>query len=278
MKKKDRSIIQSVQKDLKKGVKRIYWYLFSSIKYYFLTIKFYLFKKEIYINKISLLLPSRERSKKFERMLNSLKKNCYDINRIEILLLLDEDEKEIQNYKQVINNIFPEINIEKRGFRTPLGHKGGLKGEFKLLDIFKRLEIKYVSSDLRDVNNSLHPKLVTEDGTIRQPYRYENGMLEIPAIGWQDTAFSGTSSTKLFESPPTTFDEIIEYYGQLFSEGKKLSEKIGRDIFLGLVLHPYDVSFYDKENLFFGRLKEQLEKCDGTFHTYGEVSAHYHNN
>ncbi len=112
MKKKDRSIIQSLQKDLKKGVKRIYWYLFSSIKYYFLTIKFYLFKKEIYINKISLLLPSRERSKKFERMLNSLKKNCYDINRIEILLLLDEDDKEIQNYKQVIKNIFPEINIK----------------------------------------------------------------------------------------------------------------------------------------------------------------------
>ena len=58
-----------------------------------------------------------------------------------------------------------------------LGHKEGLKGEFKLLDIFKRLGVKYVSSDLRDVNNSLHPKLVTEDGKIRQPYRYENGML-----------------------------------------------------------------------------------------------------
>ena len=47
---------------------------------------------------------------------------------------------------------------------------------------------------------------------------------------------------------------------------------------MGLVLHPYDVSFYDKENLFFEKLKEQLEKSGGTFHTYGEVSAHYHNN
>ena len=197
-------------------------------------------------------------------------------DKIPITHSLVKEEFEINT--ELFQSIFPAVNIEKRGFRTPLGHKDGLKGEFKLLDTLKRLEIKYVSSDLRDVNNSLHPKLITEDGKIRQPYRYENGLLEIPAIGWQDTAFSGTSSTKLFESPPKTFAEIIEYYGQLFNEGKKLSEKIGRDIFVGLVLHPYDVSFYDKENLFFEKLKEQLEKSGGTFHTYGEVSAHYHNN
>ena len=102
-------------------------------------------------------------------------------------------------------------------------------------------------------------------------------MLEIPAIGWQDTAFSGTSSTKLFEKPPTNFSEIIGYYRSLFSEAKELSQKKNRDIFLGLVMHPYDVSFYDKEHSLFPKLRKELEAVGGTFHTYEEISDHFHN-
>ena len=81
--------------------------------------------------------------------------------------------------------------------------------------------------------------------------RYENGLLEIPSIGWQDTAFSQNSSTDLYEIPPTTYSDIIEYYQNLFLEAKQLSEKLNRDIFLGLVMHPYDVSFYDLNNSLF---------------------------
>ena len=75
------------------------------------------------------------------------------------------------------------------------------------MDTLHRLNIPYVSSDLRDENNSLHPKLVTNEGVLRQPYRYKNGLLEIPSVGWQDTVFSGTSATPL----------IIQVLGQTWN-------------------------------------------------------------
>ena len=112
MKKNKRSIFQSLKKDLKKGFKRFYWFLYTFFKYYYLTIKFKFFINIINNNKISLLLPSRERSKKFKRMLNSLQSKCLNIDRVEILLLLDEDDKEIVNYKNLIKNNFKNLNIK----------------------------------------------------------------------------------------------------------------------------------------------------------------------
>ena len=73
MKKNKRSIFQSLKKDLIKGFKRFYWFIYTFIKYNYLTFKFKFFNNIINNNKISLLLPSRERSKKFKRMLISLK-------------------------------------------------------------------------------------------------------------------------------------------------------------------------------------------------------------
>jgi len=112
MKKNKRSIYQSLKKDLKKGFTRFYWFIYTFIKYNYLTFKFIIFNNKINTNKISLLLPSRERSQKFRRMLNSLKSKCSNINRIEILLLLDEDDKEIVNYKNLIDNEFKDLNIK----------------------------------------------------------------------------------------------------------------------------------------------------------------------
>ena len=41
-----------------------------------------------------MLLPSKERSNKFKRMMDSLLVTVHDKSRIEILLLLDKNEKE----------------------------------------------------------------------------------------------------------------------------------------------------------------------------------------
>ena len=112
MKKKNRSIFQSIVKDLNKGYKRIYWFIYTFIKYNYLTFKFKFFNNIINNNKISLLLPSRERSNKFKRMLNSLQSKCLNIDRVEILLLLDEDDKQIVNYKSLIENNFKNLNIK----------------------------------------------------------------------------------------------------------------------------------------------------------------------
>ena len=100
--KKKRTIIQSIKKDIFKGLKRLYLFSYTKIKYYFITIKAFFFKKHKQKFKISLLLPTRERSKKFERLLNSLIKTCQDKDRIEVHLLLDEDDKEISDYKNII--------------------------------------------------------------------------------------------------------------------------------------------------------------------------------
>ena len=87
MKKNKRTILQSIKKDIHKGFKRLYWFSYTSFKYYYLTLKFIIFNKKVSNFKISILLPSRERSKKFQRMLDSLIKTCKDQDRIEILCL-----------------------------------------------------------------------------------------------------------------------------------------------------------------------------------------------
>ena len=104
MNKKKRSIFQSVKKDISKGFKRLYFFWYTFFKYNFFSISAFISKKKIQSFKISLLLPTRERSKKFERLLMSLIKTCKYQDRIEILLLLDEDDKEINEFRKIIKN------------------------------------------------------------------------------------------------------------------------------------------------------------------------------
>lgn len=164
-----------------------------------------------------------------------------------------------------------DLDIPNRGFRTPLGHYNGLKGENKLLDVLKELKINYVSSDLRDKHESLNPPLKNIDGTTRQPYRYENNLLEIPTMGWQDTVFSGTTKTPLYEKPPSTYEEIISYYQTLFEEVKKIILEKNRSYYLGLTLHPYDNSFYNVKENFFEDLNKIILKFHGRFASYNDV-------
>ena len=194
-----------------------------------------------------------------------------------IPITLNEVVSEFAQNSQLFSAVFKNNENNPRGYRTPLGHFNGLQGENKLLDTFKKLNVGYISSDLRDENNSLHPKLFDLNKNIRQPYRYENGLLEIPSIGWQDTVFSGTSATKLFEHPPKTYPEIINYYSELLANCKKEAIKNNRDIFLGLVMHPYDYSFYSLNGKFFIDLKKIVQQQESSFTTYQSVANHYNN-
>ncbi len=101
--KKKRTILQSIKKDILKGFKRSYFFLYTILKYNFISIKALILQKKKKNFKISLLLPTRERSKKFERLIHSLINTCNNLTRIEILLLLDEDDKEILKYKDIID-------------------------------------------------------------------------------------------------------------------------------------------------------------------------------
>ena len=113
MTKNNRNIFQSIKKDIFKGFKRIFWFSYTRLKYHYFSLRFFLRRKNISKFKISILLPTRERSKKFQRMLNSLIDTCSDLNRIEILLLIDEDDKESENYRNIIKDkIYNSISFK----------------------------------------------------------------------------------------------------------------------------------------------------------------------
>ena len=107
-----RTILQSIQKDIMKGFKKIYCFNFTKLKYFFLSINHSYSKNKFVENKISLICPTRERSKKFERMMDSLISTVTNISRIELLILIDEDDKEAENYKNIINNKYSLVNIK----------------------------------------------------------------------------------------------------------------------------------------------------------------------
>lgn len=111
--KHSRSLIQSIIKDVIKGNKRLYWFTFTKIKYFFLSINISFKRKKDRSHKISLLLPSRERSKKFLRLIDSINETCLNKHRIEILLLLDEDDNELNEYKKIsTNDKYKILNIK----------------------------------------------------------------------------------------------------------------------------------------------------------------------
>ena len=100
---KKRSKYQSVKKDLRKGIRRLFWFFYTNIKYKYLSVNFNK-KKNLKEFKISILLPTRERSVKFKRMLDSLITTCKNIYRIELLILIDEDDKELKKYEEILKD------------------------------------------------------------------------------------------------------------------------------------------------------------------------------
>ena len=101
MAKNNRNIFQSINKDILKGFKRIYLYNYLRLKKVLLSLN----SKDLKRYNISILYPTRERSAKFNRMLNSLIVNCNDPSRINLMLLFDTDEPELNKYKQIMETL-----------------------------------------------------------------------------------------------------------------------------------------------------------------------------
>lgn len=166
------------------------------------------------------------------------------------------------------------LPLPVRGYRAPLGYYRGLQDNIEVQKTLRSLDVLYVSTDLRDIDHSINPKLKDElTGQIRQPYFYQTGLLEIPTHGWQDTAFMGFSKSPLFESPPKNFLEICTYYLDLFHQAKELSIQFQKDIYLGLVLHPYNIALYDKEGILFNNLVKAAKKARVSFCRYIDCAS-----
>ena len=156
------------------------------------------------------------------------------------------------------------------GFRTPLGHTHGLKDFPETVEVISRAGFRYVSSDIRCAKGGIEPPLNDEAGNPRLPYRYPNGLLEVPSHGWHDTAYGGESRTPYFTSPPKTHKEIVDYYQQLIEEAGLLADELG-GFSLTLVMHPIEAQKYADDN-FYRQIKSSCEDADGEFLTYEEIA------
>lgn len=181
-------------------------------------------------------------------------------------VIIQEYDKNTQLFTQVF-----EQQLQNRGFRAPLGHYQGLQGETEILDGIRSCDILYISSDNRDSSHSINPPLQHKNGRLRQPYLYDNGLLEIPTHGWQDTAFGGCSNTPLTGQYPHDYEGVVKYYQQFFREASDLSREFEQDFFLGLSLHPYNVALYANSNNFFEDLYSIVQSVDGSFCNYNNV-------
>ncbi len=116
-----KNILRSIIKEIKNFFKKNYWKLFFNLHYYFKTIIFFINKNnDIFTNKISILIPSRSRSKKLDRFLKTLILKTANKLRIEILILLDVDEPEFDKYFKVLQNYEKKFQIKtfRKNFET----------------------------------------------------------------------------------------------------------------------------------------------------------------
>ena len=154
----------------------------------------------------------------------------------------DELGEELRKANSSLKRIF---NVSVKGLRTPLGHAHkALENSTDILDIIKDSRLEYISSSLR--SNSWEINAPLRNGEIRQPFKYANGLVEIPSHGWQDSAFTGTSKTQGTTDFPTTQEEIINHYKNLFLEAHTLSGETGKTIYVGMCMHPWAIRKYDK--------------------------------
>lgn len=109
---KKTNIILRIKKEITKGFLRIYFFFETFI----LRLYYFKFKKKINTSKskISLLCPTKNRYFKFKRFAESLISKTHDINRIELLICFDSDEKEIKEYEcEILKLIRKGLTIKK---------------------------------------------------------------------------------------------------------------------------------------------------------------------
>lgn len=104
-----KTVVGSIIKEIRNFFKKRYWSIKFNLYYKIKSLKN---NKNFFENKISILIPSRKRSKKLERFLETLKIKTAKLKRIELLILLDNDELEIENYRQLVDHYKKIIEIK----------------------------------------------------------------------------------------------------------------------------------------------------------------------
>ena len=109
--KNKKTIFKSIVKEIKTTSKKLYWKSFFNLSYFYKSFAFSVLKKKIEKNKISILIPTRERVSKFKRFILSIIENTQYLDRCEILVLIDKDDPEKNKYFEFIDEIKKNIKI-----------------------------------------------------------------------------------------------------------------------------------------------------------------------
>tara|TARA_B110000003_G_scaffold275682_1_gene319042 strand:+ start:98 stop:928 length:831 start_codon:yes stop_codon:yes gene_type:complete len=114
--------MNSIKKEIKKFYLKFFYFIKANYINIYRTLILKLNTKNIKTNnKISLLCPSRQRVNKTNRFLDSLYNKSNNLDNLELLILLDEDEKDELGYIKLIekyNKIKNIITIHKKNFET----------------------------------------------------------------------------------------------------------------------------------------------------------------
>ncbi len=184
----------------------------------------------------------------------------------------DELRSELEKANSSLHRIF---GVKAIGLRIPLGyaHKV-LLDHPNITTIMKESGLEYVSSSLRSSDWGINAPL-RENGKLRQPFAYFNGLIEIPSHGWQDSAFTETSKTKGTEDFPTTTDGIMNHYTDLMNEAEIISQENGRDIYVGMCMHPWAIRRYDNNLEVISRLLDFASNKGFESVGYGRISHEF---
>lgn len=110
LKKQKKTLFESIYKELNVFFKKLYWFFYTNLKYFLRT--YVVNQKRNVDNKISLLMITKNRSKIFEETLNLIELNTNNLNKLEILILIDVEEIERKKYHEIVNIKNKKLNIK----------------------------------------------------------------------------------------------------------------------------------------------------------------------
>ncbi|MFW9879001.1 MAG: polysaccharide deacetylase family protein, partial [Candidatus Thorarchaeota archaeon] len=103
------------------------------------------------------------------------------------------------------------LGVDVIGLSAPIGFHNGLRDEKEILQIIKNEGIKFLKSDIRGPNNDL-PGPFLVNGKLKQPYFYENGILELTGHGWHDCVIKGLIPHEIPNNIVDNPVEELKYY------------------------------------------------------------------
>ena len=146
-----------------------------------------------------------------------------------------EITEELKKTNAILAEVFKQRTF---GFSAPCGHPVPLTP--KVAQAIKSAGCIYSHSHTRGPGGSFFTPLRSE-GKLVQPFRYQNGLPEVPLTGWQDVFnfpewFRLLHRLRFEKSYPKTEREILAWWTEFLDEAVATSED--RDIALTHMLHP----------------------------------------